>query len=83
MTEQEIINRINELSKPARERMNAAPHNPHLVYAEVMWMTQEEATELLELRLMLPSAGEQREAAKLRIAHKIAKRKSKKAVDKG
>ncbi|MNY51596.1 hypothetical protein D3C86_1872010 [compost metagenome] len=63
--------------------MNAAPHNPHLVYAEVMWMTQEEAAELLELRLMLPSAGEQREAAKQRITEKISKRKSKKDVDKG
>lgn len=83
MTEQEIINRMNELSKLAKERMNTAPHNPHLVYAEVMWMTQEEATELLELRLMLPSAGRQRLEAKARITEKIAKRKSKKTVDKG
>lgn len=83
MTEQEIINRINELSKPAQERMNNAHYDPHLVYAEIMWMTQEEATELLELRLRLPSAGEQRLEAKARIAEKISKRKSKKAVDKG
>jgi hypothetical protein len=44
-------------------------------------MTQEEATEFLELRLMLPSAGQQREEAKLRIKHKIEKRKAKKMLD--
>ena len=81
MTEQEIINRIDELGKAAQARMNTAPCNPHLVYAEVMWMTQEEATELLELRLMLPSAGQHRLEAKQRIAEKIAKRKAKKSLD--
>jgi hypothetical protein len=81
MTEQEIIARMNELGALAESRMNQAPHNPHLQYAGILWMTQEEATEFLELRLMLPSAGQQREEAKLRIKHKIEKRKAKKMLD--
>ena len=72
---------MNGLGAIAEQRMDQAPHNPHLVYAGILWMSQEEATELLELRLMLPSAGEQREAAKLRIKEKIAKRKAKKMLD--
>ena len=81
MTEQEIIARMNELGALAESRMNQAPHNPHLQYAGILWMTQEEATEFLELCLMLPSAGQQREAARLRIREKIEKRKAKKMLD--
>lgn len=81
MTEQEIITRMDELGSLAESRMNQAPHNPHLQYAGILWMTQEEATEFLELRLMLPSAGQQREEAKLRIKEKIEKRKAKKMLD--
>lgn len=81
MTQQEIIARMDELGALAEARMNQAPHNPHLQYAGILWMTQEEATEFLELRLMLPSAGQQREEAKLRIKEKIEKRKVKKMLD--
>lgn len=81
MTEQEIITRMNGLGALAESRMNQAPHNPHLQYAGILWMTQEEASEFLELRLMLPSQGQQREEAKLRIREKIEKRKPKKMLD--
>lgn len=81
MTEQEIIVRMDELGAIAESRMNQAPHNPHLQYAGILWMTQQEATEMLELRLKLPTAGQQREEAKLRIAQKIAKRKANTSLD--
>lgn len=81
MTQQEIIARMDELGALAEARMNQAPHNPHLQYAGILWMTQEEATELLSLRLMLPSQGHQREEAKRRIKEKIEKRKARKVVD--
>lgn len=81
MTEQEIIARMDELGTLAEARMDQAPHNPHLQYAGILWMTQEEATEFLSLRLMLPSQGQQREEAKLRIKEKISKRKVKKMLD--
>lgn len=81
MTEHEIITRMDELGALAEARMNQAPHNPHLQYAGILWMTQEEATEFLSLRLMLPSQGQQREEVKLRIKEKIEKRKVKKMLD--
>lgn len=81
MTQQEIIARMDELGALAEARMNQAPHNPHLQYAAILWMAQEEATEFLSLRLMLPSQGQLREEAKLRIKEKIEKRKSKNELD--
>lgn len=83
MTQQEIIARMDELGVIAEARMNQTPHNPHLQYAGILWMTQEEASEMLELRLKLPSAGQQREEAKARIAQKIAKREAIKSLDIG
>lgn len=74
---------MDELGIITEARMNQAPHNPHLQYAGILWMTQEEASEMLELRLKLPTAGQQREEAKARIAHKIAKRKANKSLDSG
>ena len=81
MTQQEIIARMDELGALAESRMNQAPHNPHLQYAGILWMNQEEASEFLSLRLMLPSHHQQREEAKLRIKEKIEKRKVKKVLD--
>jgi len=75
MAPEKIIQRMDELGRVARERMNNTPDNPHLVFAEIMWMTQEEASEMLELRLMLPSAGQERKEARKRIIEKISKRK--------
>lgn len=81
MSEEEILLRMNELGVVAEARMNQAPHNPYLQYAGILWMTQEEASEMLELRLKLPTAGQQLEEAKVRIAQKIAKRKADKNLD--
>lgn len=72
---------MDELGALAESRMNQAPHNPHLQYAGILWMTQEEATEFLPLRLMLPSQGQQREEAKLRIKEKTEERKAKNELD--
>lgn len=83
MTEQQIIARMNELGAIARQRMDTLAAYPEKSYAEIMHMTQEELTEMLELRLMLPSSGEEREAAKVRIAEKIKQRKAKLCVDVG
>lgn len=74
---------MDELGVIARQRMEALAHYPEKSYAEIMHMTQEELTEMLELRLMLPSSGEEREAAKVRIAEKIKQRKAKLCVDVG
>lgn len=54
-----IIARMNELGTIARVRMEAIAHHPGNIYAEVMHMTQEELTEMVELRLMLPKESRQ------------------------
>lgn len=59
MTEQQIIARMNELGIIARERMLSSADYPDKVFAEVMHMTQEELTEMVELRLMLPKESRQ------------------------
>lgn len=76
MNKEQIVSRMNELGVISKQRMEAAAHYPDKVYAEIMHMTQDECSEMLELRLMLPSSGEEREAAKLRIKEKIKIRKS-------
>lgn len=81
MNKQQIITRMDELGSIARARMNASADYPEKSYAEIMHMTQEECTEMLELRLMLPSNGEERQAAQARIKEKISKRKAKSVVD--
>lgn len=75
MNKEQIVSRMNELGVIARQRMEASAHYPDKVYAEIMHMTQEECSEMLELRLMLPNSGEEREAAKGRIKEKINQRK--------
>lgn len=80
LTKEQIVIRMDELGDAARERMKGSPDNPNLVFAEIIWMTQDEVSEMLELRLLLPTSGQEREQAKARISQKIAKRKAK-AVD--
>lgn len=75
MTKDQIVARMNELGIIAKERMSASADYPGKVFAEIMHMTQEEAEEMLRLRLILPSNGDEREAAKLRIKEKIKLRK--------
>ena len=75
MTKDQIVARMNELGIIAKERMLSSADYPNKVFAEIMHMTQEETEEMLQLRLMLPSNGEEREAAKFRIKEKIKLRK--------
>lgn len=75
MTKDQITVRMNELGLIAKQRMEESAHYPDKVYAEIMHMTQDECSEMLELRLMLPRNGEERQAAQLRIQEKIKERK--------
>lgn len=70
-----ITTRMDELGAIARQRMEALAHYPEKSYAEIMHMTQEELTEMLQLRLELPSNGQQRLDAQERIKEKIKQRK--------
>lgn len=54
-----ITTRMDELGIIARQRMEALAHYPDKVFAEIMHMTQEELTEMVELRLMLPKESQQ------------------------
>lgn len=47
------LERINEICKEARRRMDSAPYSPYLIYAEVFWMTEAESIEFFELRRSL------------------------------
>jgi hypothetical protein len=69
------VERMAEIVAIAGIRMHAAAHHPNIQYAEILFMTPEEACEFLQLRLMLPSAGQECEAARMRIQAKIAARK--------
>ena len=76
-----ITTRMDELGAIARQRMDALAAYPEKSYAEIMHMTQEETEEMLQLRLMLPSPGQERAEAQTRIREKIDKRKMNKVVD--
>lgn len=81
MTKEWIVSRMDELGVVARERMLSSADYPGKVFAEIMHMTQEETEEMLQLRLMLPSPGQERVEAQARIKEKISKRKTKLVVD--
>jgi hypothetical protein len=51
------LKRINEICEEARRRMDSAPYSPHLIYAEVFWMTEAESIEFFELRRSLINEG--------------------------
>lgn len=76
MTKEEIIARMDELGERANARVDEAPHLSNMQYAAILWMTEDEAKEFMELKLMLPTARQEREEAKLRIQKKIKLRKS-------
>lgn len=76
-----ITTRMDELGAVARQRMDAIAYCPDKSYAEIMHMTQDELEEMLQLRLKLPSSGEERLAAQERIQQKIKERKAKLGVD--
>jgi len=54
MTDQQTIDRMEELGAAARERMLSSADYPDKVFAEIMHMTQDECEEMLQLRLALP-----------------------------
>jgi hypothetical protein len=72
---------MDELGAIARQRMDALAYCPDKSYAEIMHMTQAELEEMLQLRLQLPSSGQQRVDAQERIKEKIKQRKAKNPVD--
>lgn len=76
MTKEQILTHMNELGIIAKARMDATADYPEKCFAEIMHMTQEEASEMLALRLMLPSPGQGRAEAIARISDKINKRKA-------
>jgi len=53
LTTKQNDERLEEILALARQRMNAAPYSPHLIYAEVFWMTDSESIEFFELRRSL------------------------------
>lgn len=76
-TEQEIIARLDVIGSIARERMLQCD-NAFVASrggAEVDYMTREELREFSELKMMLPTFAELREAALERISLRIAKRR--------
>lgn len=75
MTESQIIARLDELGVAARQRMEGAPNQPDLVWAEIVWMTDAEVSEMHALKALLPSPGQIRHDAIARIAARLAARK--------
>jgi hypothetical protein len=69
------LQRMNELCELARKRIEVAAHTPGIQYAEILWLTPEEASEFMQLRLSLPSFGQLAYEARSRIICKIVKRR--------
>lgn len=59
LTLEGIIRRMDELGAVAKARMEAVVHRPDKSYAEIMYMTQDELEEMLQLRLALPKESRQ------------------------
>jgi hypothetical protein len=75
MNESQIIARLDELGAAARRRMDRAPNQPGLAWAEIIWMTEAEVSEMHDLKALLPSSGQSRHAAIARIAARLDARK--------
>ena len=73
------IERINELCEMARQRMEVAAYAPGSSYAEILWLSHEEASEFMQLKMALPSSGQEAFEARSRIICKIIKRRILKA----
>jgi uncharacterized coiled-coil DUF342 family protein len=75
MTEAEIREEIDKLSKPAEEMLkNADPLWSVLRPTPFDWMTYEERKRLHELKMMLPSFANRREEAKERLKKRMEER---------
>jgi len=69
------MSRFNEIAEKAKQRMDAAPYSPHIVYAEIFFMTDSELEEFERLRrYQIELEGTATDAAD-RLALKFAKRK--------
>ena len=60
MDRQQVVNRIAALVAAAKVRMDLVAHRPEQQYAEVLFMAPAELVEFHDLRLQLPSAGQER-----------------------
>ena len=67
MDRQQLIARLNEITGAAAERMNAAPTQPELVYAEIMWMNQDEVAERHGIVMLIHSLDDSPDSARNRI----------------
>lgn len=67
---------LNALILKARDRMSKTPYSPHIVYAEIFFLTDAELDEFYRLRRYeIELEGSTSDAAD-RLAVKIAKRKA-------
>lgn len=65
---------LNSLLDAAKERMSKAPYSPHIVYAEIFFLTDAELFEFNKLkRAEIEQQGDAADA-ELRLKVKIAKR---------
>ena len=45
--------RLDKILAAAKARMDAAPYSPHIVYAEIFFMTDAESIEFFQLRRLI------------------------------
>ena len=69
----EVTARISEITSAAADRMKAASYSPHQVYAEIMFMTDDEVIEIHKLKMTL--CVNDANAARERIQAKISRRR--------
>ena len=75
LPKEEIVRRLDAIQTAVQARMaEAHPDILGLLPSELDWMTAEERAERHELVLQLPSAGEERIAARARLQAKVAAR---------
>jgi len=73
---------LNALMLKARHRMNNAPYSPHIVYAEIFFLTDDELDEFYRLRRYeIDLEGSASDAAN-RLAIKFARRRGSYGKDK-
>lgn len=68
------IKNLDKIIEPARKRMLASSHSPHMVYAEIFFMTESELDEFFMLRREAINFQGGRADAEERIRQKIKNR---------
>jgi hypothetical protein len=82
MEKSEIVARLDEITKAIRLRMDEVdPIMIGLLPTELDWATHEERDESHRLKLLLPSYGEEMQAARERLKQKMLKRQGKGTKD--